>query len=233
MSLVTAEELARFTDKASRNAEERALYESTDDYIAAYAAHTDLRVRRDGPALAIGGQWEEHGPLQLRFLIAHGLAPSSHLLDLGCGTGRFARHVVPFLDAGRYTGLDISPAALDHARRLAIDEGWADRAPSFHLGGGRLGFLKARAFDMIWAHSVFTHLPPSLIAAVLGDLSQMRFGQFLYTYKRRPAPLRTGLKQFGYPPEFLQGLAEGVGLRAEALPDRWPQGQSCMRIWRP
>lgn len=223
-----------FTDKASKNPEERALYEGAADYLTAYSQHTDLRVRRDGPALAIGGQWEEHGPLQLEFLRSRGLTPSSRLLDLGCGTGRFTRHAVPYLDPGHYTGIDISPAALAHARELGEREGWGARQPELLLGDGTLACVAGRRFDLVWAHSVFTHLPPDLIRRVLSDLAGLQFTEFCFTYKRRPRALRTGLKQFGYPPEHFIAAAAEVGLHAEELPDRWPQGQSAMRVrWAP
>ncbi|HOX26010.1 MAG TPA: class I SAM-dependent methyltransferase [Candidatus Krumholzibacteria bacterium] len=44
-----------------------------------------------------------------------------HVLDLGCGPGLYA---VPLAQAGlRVTGIDFSPAAVAHARRLAADAG--------------------------------------------------------------------------------------------------------------
>ena len=225
-------DLSGFSDKASRNPEELALYEGGADYIAAYAAHTDLRVRRDGPAAAIGGQWEQHGPLQLAFLKSRGLKPDSRLLDFGCGTGRFARVAVPWLDPGNYTGIDISPAALAHAGKLAVNEGWAERAPLLVQGDGTLAAVYGRAFDMVWAHSVFTHLPPEAIGAVLADLATMDFREFAFTYKRADKPRRSGLKQFQYPPGFFIEAARAVGLHAEELPDAWPAGQKTMRVWR-
>ena len=223
-----------FTDKDSKRPEYRELYEKTDNYIAAYSAHTDLRIKNDGPALAIGGQWDEHGPLQLEFLKSKGLTPESHLLDFGCGTGRFARHVVPFLKPGRYVGIDISKGALNHARNLAAEESWGKSLPHFaHSPDGMLlPYLQDFEFQFVWAHSVFTHLPPEIIQAVLKDLSQMEFGAFFYTYKQRLMPLRTGLKQYGYPPGWFMIEAKKVGLVARPLGTKWPQGQSCMVIFR-
>jgi SAM-dependent methyltransferase len=221
-----------FTDKDSKRPEYRSLYEQTDDYLEAYSKHTDLRIQNDGPALAIGGQWEEHGPLQLAFLKSRGLKPESTLLDFGCGTGRFARHAVPYLNDGNYTGIDISQGAIGHCLELAEKEGWHEKAPLFLLGDGTFKVVAAERtqFDFIWMHSVFTHLPPEIIQGLLQELSQMRFGEFCFTYKRRDSAVRTGLKQFGYPPQWFIKEANTVGLKAEELPNKWPQGQSCMKI---
>lgn len=221
-----------FTDKASKNPEELGLYLRADNYIEAYSAHTDLRVRRDGHAAAIGGDWEAHGPLQLKFMRSRGMTPESSLLDFGCGTGRFARHAVPFLNPGNYTGMDISKGALGYALRLSEKEGWAARNPTFILGNGSMDVVCGKRFDFMWAHSIFTHLPPEIIDGIFAEVARMDFGEFCYTYKERKAPQRTGLKQFGYPPEWFVGLAARHGMIAEKLGECWPQGQNCMRMVR-
>ena len=73
--------------------------------------------------------------LQLAFLISEGLRRDTRLLDMGCGVGRFARKVVPYLEPGRYTGVDISAAALEHALVLSEQEGWAAKRPRLLLNG--------------------------------------------------------------------------------------------------
>ena len=226
-------DMTNWTDKASKDPGERRLYEEADDYVAAYAAHTDLRIIRDGPHLAIGGQWEEHGPLQLNFLIQYGLTNKSKLLDFGCGTGRFARHAVPYLDSGNYIGVDISPGAINHAKFLASHEGWGIKNPILLNGDGTLSVVKHKdiVFDIIWAHSVFTHLPEDCITAILDDMKDMKFRAFYFTYKYAECPRRSGLKQFQYPPAFFAEIAQNYGMRAEALTERWPAGQRTMRIY--
>lgn len=214
-----------FTDKASRNPDERRLYEDCPDYLTAYARHTDLRIRRDGPELAIGGQWEEHGPLQLRFLAARGLRPCDTLLDLGCGTGRLARHAVPWLDPGSYTGLEISGGALAHCRALAAREGWSARRPRLLRGDGTLAAVRGGRFSIVWAHSVFNHLPPSLIDGLVAGLREIAFGAFYFTWKHAEAPRRSGLKQWQLPWPALEEIASRHGFRATQRPEKWPGGQ--------
>ena len=128
-----------WTDKDSKKPEYRELYEQ-HEYVKAYSLHSDLRVERNGPTGAIGraDEWELHGLLQLDFLKAQGLVPASTLLDLGCGSGRLARRVVPFLGPGRYVGLDISGKLLSCAIELAKGEGWSRNAPRFLRGDGSL-----------------------------------------------------------------------------------------------
>jgi SAM-dependent methyltransferase len=221
-----------FTDKDSKREEYRSLYENDADYVEAYSKHTDMRIQNDGPALAIGGDWESHGLLQLQFLKSRGLTPDSRLLDLGCGTGRFARRVVPYLKAGKYVGLDISEGALSCAKALSKTEGWARNSPLFLHGDGSLDCVKHLSFDFIWAHSICTHLPPDLVIGLFAGIAEMDFGEFCFTYKKRDKVVRTGLKQFGYTPEWIIAEAGKFGLVAAELPEKWPQGQSGMRVVR-
>ena len=113
----------------------RALYRKAD-YLEAYAAHTDMRVQQD-PHSAIGGKWEAMGKLQFDFLVRQGLQAQHSLLDIGCGTLRGGRHFIRHLDAGNYTGLDISPGALDSARSLVKAEGLESKRPMLVLSEGR------------------------------------------------------------------------------------------------
>jgi hypothetical protein len=138
---------------------------------------------------------------------------------------------VPYLNPGNYTGMDISEGAIQHCKGLAESEGWANKAPTFILGDGTLNPM-LRNFDFIWLHSVFTHLPPDIIQRIIKELSEMPFIEFLFTYKERAKEIRTGLKQYGYRPQWFIEQAKQYGLLCEKLPNKWPQGQSCMRIWR-
>ena len=114
-------DMTGWTDKDSKKERFRSLYEE-HDFLTAYSKHTDLRVE-DDPIWAIGrgDEWDSHGLLQLDFLMRLGLERDHELLDLGCGVGRAARQFVPYLAIGNYTGIDISPNALAHAKELAFE----------------------------------------------------------------------------------------------------------------
>lgn len=215
-----------WTDKDSKVDRFRSLYEQKE-FLKAYASHTDLRVR-DNPKGAIGreDEWESHGNLQRDFLIEQGLKPYHWFLDLGCGTGRLARKIVPYLDERHYTGVDISEEALAHASQLSAEEGWSEWSPEFIQIDGHLDRI-TRRFDMIWAHSVFTHLPQEQIEVIIGSLNRIlsEQGKFLFTYKRGSEPERTGLKQWRYSWAFFEIMAERHGLKATSSEMVWPASQ--------
>jgi hypothetical protein len=61
----------------------------------------------------VGGLWNEVGKLQFHYLVAHGLMPSSALIDIGCGCLRGGVHFIAYLDQDRYFGLDLNNSLLD------------------------------------------------------------------------------------------------------------------------
>jgi SAM-dependent methyltransferase len=220
-----------FQDKDSRKPEYRELYEK-HDFITAYSLHTDLRIAKDGPELAIGAKkdgeqdWDIHGKAQLDFLISRGLKPEHTLLDFGCGTGRLACKAIPYLNDGNYVGIDISAEAIALCRKNN-----PDKRPIFIQGSGGMD-VPAMPYHMIWSHSIYTHIPEEVIERIFSDLSKMAFGEYCFTYKHADIVRRSGLKQFQYNPAFFSALAGKYGMNAEALPHEWPAGQKTMRIFR-
>lgn len=212
-----------FHDKASRDPALVALYER-EPYLTAYAAHTDQRVQRD-PQAAVGGKWDAVGQAQRDFLQAHGLKRGGRILDIGCGTGRFARQIVRYLGPKRYLGLDLSPLAIVAACRLAQAEGWAQQGPSFQVTTGSLSAAAGWHWTIVWAYSVVNHLPAEEVGRLFAEVAQLDFGRCYFSYKRAREPIRTGLKQYARPFSELAQLAADAGLKAFAVADAAPLGQ--------
>jgi SAM-dependent methyltransferase len=160
---LTQAELDALPDKTKKDQAVVELY-MQNNFLTAYSMHTDLRVS-ENPEGAIGNHldWEQHGDWQRNFLISRGLMPSHWFLEIGCGTGRLARKLVPWMESGTYWGVDISEAALSHARGIAVTEGWADKAPQFSTS------IPTFTFDCIWAFSVFIHLPADVMRDVFSE----------------------------------------------------------------
>ena len=80
------------------------------------------------------------------------------VLDMGCGTGVSTRTIArrPRF-AGRIIGVDLSPALAEAARRLAREEGLADRV-EFRAGDTRSLDLPDGSFDVVIAHTLVSHV---------------------------------------------------------------------------
>lgn len=130
----------------------------TRNYEALYES---LAKRLSSTDSVGGGEYEEMGLRLLGVLLMEGLKPDATLVDLGCGTGRLAVHVVPWLKTGpRYVGIDISKTMLAHARRLV-----GEKVPSplcsiefLHQTTPDFPLLPDKTVDMVCAFSVFTHM---------------------------------------------------------------------------
>jgi ubiquinone/menaquinone biosynthesis C-methylase UbiE len=95
--------------------------------------------------------------------------PAGHLVDIGCGTGRFLREVKANYPRLRVSGLDLSPHYLEVARcglepwsRVRLVEGAAEAMP-----------FADRAFDAATAVYLFHELPPPVRRAVAGEIARI------------------------------------------------------------
>lgn len=100
-----------------------------------------------------GVDWIEH--LHRRWCKAPG--DEERILSIGCGTGGLERQLAAINPAARITGIDISPASIEAARKAAEDEGLGDRIryeaspfAGFDIGEGR--------WDAVWFISSLHHI---------------------------------------------------------------------------
>lgn len=241
---LTPAQLAAMPAKTKKDPETVALY-LEHDFLEAYALHTARRIRMTGYRAAVGAgdNWDQHGQLQRDFLVSQGLQPSHRLLDIGCGTGRLARQVVPYLGPARYHGVDIADEALRSAVEVAAEEGWLQRAPTFHLGEIP-GPDQVGQFDFLWSFSVFIHLPREIMESVMRRAAAVMHAdsRLYWAYVPEPRAWRSGVKQFRHTLEDYQGAARAAGLtfkevpgwieRAGHRPGRWSGSQrvACSRL---
>ena len=206
------------------------LYER-QGYLDAYSEHTDIRVERN-PHAAVGGMWEEIGKLQFDFLVSNGLQPHHRLLDIGCGTLRGGRHFIKYMNAGNYSGIDISPKAIDSGKQLVEQEGLSEKQPKLVVSRNkdlRFKEFDGRVFDYLIAQSVFTHLKPEHIEECFQHISRLmnRDSVFFFTFNEELEFKQADLKDFCYPVSFFQSLADeyGFNLRDRSEDYKHPRGQ--------
>jgi ubiquinone/menaquinone biosynthesis C-methylase UbiE len=133
------------------------VYRITDtlDPASLEAIATRLELRGRHPRMAA---------MLAEYLDAMALAPSTRLLDVGCGTGVASRAVARRSGfAGRVTGIDRSAYLVDVARRRAVEEGLTGRI-EFQVGDSRSLGLPDASFDAAIAHTLLSHVEDPLEA---------------------------------------------------------------------
>lgn len=167
------------------------------------------------------GRMDFHGSgAELReFLIAHGLRPHHRVLDVGCGLGRLAIALTPYLsESGGFEGFDIMPAVIRWCRRITaaypnfrfqLVDVKSDR---YHRAGGleaasfRFPYAD-QSFDFVVLTSVFTHLMPTDMENYLGETARVLkpggkalLGFYLLSPAKR-AQIAAGGGALGFPHE--------------------------------
>ena len=128
---------------------------------------------------AVGGHWDEIGKMQLDFLRCEGLEADHYLLDVACGSFRAGRFLIPYLRPGHYHGFDGDPELLRAGTEEVLRPlGLLERSPRIqclHVGPQAPNFaaVLGRAFDYIWIHALFDHIPPAAIESTLRGLAEV------------------------------------------------------------
>ncbi|OSZ59858.1 methyltransferase [Streptomyces pharetrae CZA14] len=211
------------------------------DHVGYYRAVMASDTRRN-PEAAVGSQtherWLALGQMQFDYLIEHGLRPEHRMLDIGCGNLRGGWRFIDYLDTGNYYGIDISPDILIAAKKTLVERDLQDKLPHLTLTGDlTLDFLPSRHFDIIHAHSVFSHSPLKVIEECLAHVGRVLTdtGYFDFTFDRTEGVEHQVLREdFYYRTETLLQLADKHGLHGRFMDD-WenrPHGQSKIRVSR-
>jgi ubiquinone/menaquinone biosynthesis C-methylase UbiE len=84
------------------------------------------------------------------------------VLDMGCGTGLATRAIAhrPGF-SGRVTGVDLSPYLIEAGKRLAREEGIAERV-QFQTGNAQNLEFPGGTFDAVVAHTLLSHVDDAL-----------------------------------------------------------------------
>ena len=195
------------------------------------------------PEAAVGSQsherWLALGEMQFDYLSEHGLKPGHRMLDIGCGNLRAGWRFIAYLDSGNYYGIDISPDILISAKQTLATYELQDKLPHLTITHDlTLDFLPDAHFDVVHAHSVFSHSPIGVIDECLAHVGRILApgGFFDFTFDRTEGAEHQVLREdFYYRTETLLKLARTHGLEARFMED-WEtrkHGQSKIRVNNP
>ncbi|MER6182853.1 class I SAM-dependent methyltransferase [Streptomyces sp. NPDC001652] len=200
---------------------------------AVTADGTDRSPEADDPSREGRAQL---GRMQFDYLLAHGLRPEHHVLEIGCGNLRAGRLLIDHLDTGHYYGIDISPAILLAAQGTLVREGLQAKLPHLTLVGDlTFGFLPEGHFDVVHAHSVFSHSPRQVVEQCLAHVGRILApgGHFDFTFNRTEGrEHQLPHEDFSYRTRTLTTIAARHGLKARFMDDweRLPHRQSKIRV---
>jgi ubiquinone/menaquinone biosynthesis C-methylase UbiE len=232
----------RVVPHARRLARDAVLRLKNRDHVSYYRAVMRSDAARSDEG-AVGSHthesWLKIGQMQFDYLVAHGLKPGMRMLEIGCGNLRAGRLFIEYLDAGDYHGIDISPDILLAAQRTLAEAGLQHKLPHLTLVQDlKLEFLPAGHFDVVHAHSVFSHSPVEVIEECLAHVGRVMKpdGFFDFTFDRTEGAEHQVLREdFYYRTETLVALAGRYGLIGQFMTDweKLPHQQSKLHITRP
>jgi len=118
----------------------------------------------------VGGRWEETGLVQMQILLAAGLDPDHHFLDIGAGSLRLGCRLVPYMAPNHYWATDLSGDLLRRGYDLEI----ADKSrlsPDHLIEDADFSFPGLpETITHAMAFAVFTHLPLALLSRGLTQI---------------------------------------------------------------
>jgi len=90
-------------------------YHFVSDYTAYVRTLLANHSLEDAMAFAVGGDYDLTGSILVEVLKKAGLNDGMSIIDLGCGSGRVAKHLGLKFDSLNYLGIDIVPELLEYA----------------------------------------------------------------------------------------------------------------------
>ena len=209
-----------------------------DDHISFYRGVMADDVARRTARGAVGTEeeqaWLALGERQFTYLRDHGLARHHVLLEIGCGNLRAGWRFIDYLGVGAYTGVDISPEILIAAQDTIAERGLEAKRPYlFLIDEMSLKALPDGQFDVVHAHSVFSHTPAEVVegafAAVRRVIKPDGFFDLTYNESGEDRYWGTLREDYFYPRAMLERMAAEHGFTVEAMDD-WVHPQAKLRL---
>lgn len=104
-------------------------------------------------------------------LTSLGLRGRHTVLDLGCGSLRLGRLLIPYLNAGNYYGLEPNQWLVDEGLAMELGQDIVPiKKPNFFFGDSSKLMGKTGVFDFAIAQSIFSHCGLDLLTRHLSEI---------------------------------------------------------------
>src|SRR3954467_15871595 len=169
--------------------------------------------------------------MTFNLLTTLGLRQHHRLLDIGCGSLRIGRLLIPYLNRGKYFGIEpaewLVTEGIEHELGKAVVE---TKRPTFFFTNSPSAIVEAnRSFDFAVAQSIFSHCGLDLINGWLSAISRSlaQDGALVATFLIGDEDsAQTGWIYpdcVNYRPATLEHAAKDVNLRLEILDWKHPR----------
>jgi len=146
------------------------------------------RSERIAQTTFLGGpawDFERVGRAGFEVLLREGLAPTSRVLDVGCGALRLGYWLMRFLDPGHYFGIEPQEDMLRVGLDELVEPDVVERADAHFSANDDFDFsVFGERFDFVVARSIWTHASKPQIGAMLASFAATSApgGVFLASY---------------------------------------------------
>jgi SAM-dependent methyltransferase len=169
--------------------------------------------------------------MTFNLLTTFGLRQDHSLLDIGCGSLRIGRLLIPYLNRGKYFGVEPNEWLVDEGIRRELGETLVQiKRPTFFFSDSPDTIAQAKiAFDFALAQSIFSHCGLDLIKGWLSAISRSlaQNGALVATFLiGAEDAAQTGWIYpdcVNYRPATLERAAKDVNLRFEILDWKHPR----------
>ena len=175
-----------------------------------------------------------------RLVTLLGLREHHYFLDIGCGSLRVAKLLIPYLLPGRYFGIEPNEWLVAEGIQKELSPGLVQlKKPTFASVSDYSLTRFGRTFDFLFAHSIFSHAPRRQIEACMAEASRCmnEDSVFLATYVEGLEDSHA--EEWVYPhiirfqQASLEAIAQAHNLRCVRLPYETHIGQVWVAFVRP
>ena len=167
------------------------------------------------------------------------LEASSSVLEIGCGSGRYALHLA-MTEGCSIVGLDVNAAGVHNANQFATMSGLAARAHFQHCDAAKSLPFSDKSFDAVFSNDVLCHIPGRLnvlweMFRVLKPGGRMLFSDALVIggmISHEEIATRSSIGYYVYsPPGENERLTEQAGFREIRITDTTENAAGIANRW--
>ena len=129
------------------------------------------------------GEFDRMGKWQFDYVTPK-ITKKTRFLDLGCGSMRLGKHLIPWLNKGKYIGLDRNQQMIDAGIQKELQPNTVEKKAPQYVATTTWDMSNIKPVDFVWAQAVFNHINIESIQACLRELKNVMHSNsvFYFTY---------------------------------------------------